>query len=107
MQHLLKVSSTIVVFSSQLLCLVHWNILFAQLELFIITHTTGQLLTEDVWTDLPFINVLVQVRDEIGGVQCEETSILIKAIPEPKLKVLLSIEPQVRNYFRLCISYIE
>ena len=41
------------------------------------------------------LNVLVQVRDIIGGVQCGETTVLIRVLPEEILSDLLSVTPQV------------
>ena len=41
------------------------------------------------------LNVLVQVRDVLGGVQCEETTVLIRVLPDKILSDLLSVTPQV------------
>ena len=64
----------------------------------------GMVLSGELWQDVPIVNVLVQVRDELGGFQCEETSVLIRTEPEAKLLDLLFIRPQVNEKMPLNYS---
>ena len=60
------------------------------------TQVTGMVLSHGVWSDLPSVQVLVQVRDDAGDVHCSSSGVVIRAVPNSLLTSVLNIIPQVK-----------
>jgi len=55
----------------------------------------GVVLSEEVWFDNPEVVVVVQVADALGDVHCSPTQVAITIFPDPSLRLLANLNPQV------------
>ena len=55
-----------------------------------------------MWHDQSDVSVLVRVKDEVGGVQCQPTAVQIRATPTDELSAVFSVIPQVCVTHELC-----
>ena len=64
-------------------------------QLPVATQASGVVLTLEVWSDQPSIQVLVKVRDEAGDVHCNSSGVVVRVVPDSQLTSVYDIIPQV------------